>query len=169
MLVIRIEAEKGGDAEPGGIGLAREAVEVDLSGGEAGVTKEGGNLVDVITGLLAEHSGGVTKGMDTDFGWIQAGAPGIFLEQATNLTGGERALPGPARWINIREARGAVGEGGEDVGIREDAGEFSGRAEEVFNGIPDYLRALVAAGFAFAGPAVEDPGLFLPGTGIGPR
>ena len=120
------------------------------------MAKEGGDLVDVITSLLAEHSSSVTEGVDTDLGWIQAGAPGVLLEQATDFPGGERAVTGPARRVDIGEARGAVGEGSEDVGIRLDIGELAGRAEIILDGLPDRERALVAAGFAFAGPAVED-------------
>ena len=56
-----------------------------MSGRETGMAEEGGDLVDIVTSLLAEHGSCVTKGVNTDLGWIQAGAPGIFLEKAPDF------------------------------------------------------------------------------------
>ena len=61
----RVEAEEGGDFNPRGIGLAFQAVEIDLGGGETGVTEESRDLVKVIAGLLAQHGGGVAQGVDS--------------------------------------------------------------------------------------------------------
>jgi hypothetical protein len=60
-----VYAKQSGDFNPGGIGLAFQAVEIDLGGGQAGMAEEGRDLVEVISGLLAQHGGGVAQGVDS--------------------------------------------------------------------------------------------------------
>ncbi len=84
----RVEAEQSRDFNPRGIGLAFQAVEVDLGGGQTGMTEEIRDLVEVISGLLAQHGGGVAQGVDADALGVKAGFVGIALDEAGDEAGG---------------------------------------------------------------------------------
>jgi hypothetical protein len=51
------------------------------------MTEEGGDLLDIVAGLLAEHGGGVAQGVDGDVIGIQTSTAGVLLDQAPDLAG----------------------------------------------------------------------------------
>ena len=67
-------------------------MEVDLGGGDVGVTEEGGDAFEIVAGFFAEESSSVAEGMNRNLGWIDAGAAKILIQELADHLGGEWRL-----------------------------------------------------------------------------